>query len=161
MGSRPSLCLAATAILLGCGDVRAVPPPLQDQGPPEDDLAANTPAADVDEGLSGAAVDGASEQGAEASPEPGSDSAGDNDDGAASGAATPEQTGTPDEGPDHGTGPGDWGPGDYPDDPFAQEYLEMSGVAGQPGMRPSPPASQLSSGCASIGEAPAAADTCA
>ena len=115
--------------------MRAVPPPLQDQGPPEDDLAANTPAADVDEGLSGAAVDGASEQGAEARPETDSDSAGDNDDGAASGAATPEQTGTPDEGPDHGTGPGDWGPGDYPDDPFAQEYLEMSGVAGQPGTR--------------------------
>jgi polyhydroxybutyrate depolymerase len=32
-----------------------------------------------------------------------------------------------------GTGPGDWGPGDYPPDINAPTYLEISGVAGQKG----------------------------
>jgi polyhydroxybutyrate depolymerase len=37
------------------------------------------------------------------------------------------------EGPLRGTGPGDWGPGDYPPNLMAPEFLDISGVTGQKG----------------------------
>src|SRR5688572_26737345 len=74
------------------------------------------------------------------------------DDGSELEASTDPSTGTPDAGsdgdppdpvrdassdaapaPPTSTGPGDWGPGDYPPDLHAAEYLELTDLPGQPG----------------------------